>query len=1031
MIYFLTGTFLWDDWKTKIDHFKSPLVWWDKAKSHFKLISIRRAKIRGKLRRHECHQLEQQLERLQIKAQSGNTSDIERFLLVKEKLKQLDIRDLESTKIRVKARFMEDGEKSSRYFFSLEKQQKADHTIKVTTRDNMDTVTDPHDLLRETHDFYTNLYSAESCDESVRALFLDVDFPKLTEEARASCDDRLTEEELREALFSMENNKSPGVDGLSTNFYKHFWPLFSDRLLLVYNYAFDSGCLSVSQRRGIISLVFKKGDRTLLKNWRPITLLTTDYKILTKALANRLQRVMPLIVHTDQTASVKGRTINDNVRLLHDVIYYANYCDIPLAVITVDQLKAFDRVSHDFLFTVLDAFGFGPAFTQWIRVLYNSVSSSVLTNGWLTSFIGLRRGLRQGCALSMPLYVLTAEALAINIRANSKIHGLLPPGPTDVEVKLTQFADDTTLLLVDDDSIAEAFRTFDLYERASGAKINKHKCKGLWCGSFASWLDQPYGFEWFNDYIPDKVLGQFIGNVDCSRLNWEAKIKKLNNIIDAWCHRDLSFKGRALVINALLTSTLWYNATSLSVPAWASTRIEQIIYRFFWSNKHPLVNRDVLALPLSKGGFNIARLETKKRALRLNTLRRLLAWEHANWKYFTAFFLGVSGIRLGKLTPALNFNPQDIDHDLPPFHKELLSAWLKHKPFHSRLHIQESFPDILNEPLFRNNLSTAEGKPLFYKEWVKCGLIQLREICYEVIPGFLPLQAIHEILTRDDGQPDRPLRQTAREFTQVLNAIPQLWKIQLMQTQEEKPYSLQPRFSSIPSAPGNRLIDLGDHTTAMFYRQLLDTSIVPPALEFWRQTLQPQLSFNSAFWANVYPPLASNGLGDLNWKVTHRVLPTALSLYRIGVYATPRCHRCGQIENIEHVLTGCAATNPLWNQVQSYVDKITNSCLRITNHIKLLGWIPSNQKRMPQKVIDLVNWVLCVARFAIHKSAVNVRTRNETTPMVSIFRAFVKCRLNFQFNLHIMRDKLTEFQELWCLNSALARVEAQKLIFTL
>ena len=80
----------------------------------------------------------------------------------------------------------------------------------------------------------------------------------------------------------------------------------------------------------------------------------------------------------------------------------------------------------------------------------------------------------------MPLYVLTAEALAIIARAKSKIHGLLPPGATDVEVNLTQFADDTTLLLVDDDSIAEAFRTFDLYEGASGAKINRHKCKGLW-----------------------------------------------------------------------------------------------------------------------------------------------------------------------------------------------------------------------------------------------------------------------------------------------------------------------------------------------------------------------------------------------------------------------------------------------------------------------------------------------------------------------------------------------------------------------
>lgn len=113
-------------------------------------------------------------------------------------------------------------------------------------------------------------------------------------------------------------------------------------------------------------------------------LLTTDYKILTKALANRLQHVLCLIVHIDQTTLVKGRMINDNVRLLHNVIYYANYWDTPLAVISVHQLKAFDWVSHDFLFTTLEAFAFGPTFTRWIQVIYNSVSSTVLTNGWLT-----------------------------------------------------------------------------------------------------------------------------------------------------------------------------------------------------------------------------------------------------------------------------------------------------------------------------------------------------------------------------------------------------------------------------------------------------------------------------------------------------------------------------------------------------------------------------------------------------------------------------------------------------------------------
>ena len=107
-------------------------------------------------------------------------------------------------------------------------------------------------------------------------------------------------------------------------------------------------------------------------------------------------------------------------------------------------------------------------------------------------------------------------------------------------------------------------------------------------GAFSRPTDQLHGFEWFNDYIPEKILGQFIGNIDCSRTNWESKIQKINNIFDAWRHRDLSFNGKAFVINGILTSTLWYNATSLSLPSWAVTRIGQAVYRFFWNYKHLL-----------------------------------------------------------------------------------------------------------------------------------------------------------------------------------------------------------------------------------------------------------------------------------------------------------------------------------------------------------------------------------------------------------------------------------------------------------
>ena len=445
-------------------------------------------------------------------------------------------------------------------------------TGQTLTKDNLDTISDTYDVISETHRFYKSLYSAEPMDDNAqREIFDSYPLPKLPVEELDTCDTPLTEHELYQALSSMENNKSPGIDGLSNNFYKFFWPLFGTELTAIYNYAFQHGSLSVTQQRGIITLVFKKGDRTKLKNWRPITLLTTDYKILTKALANRLKSVLHLIVHPDKTAWIPNRTINDNVSLLCDAIHYANESNTPLALISIDQLKAFDRVSHSFLLETLKRFGFGPTFTQWIKTIYTSVTSSVKVNGWLTAFINLDRGLRQGCALSMPLYILTAEILAINIRANPSIKGIRPP-QTTAEVKLSQYADDTSLLLRDVASIGHTFDTLHLYERASGAKINRDKCKGLWAGSFQHRSDSIHDFDWFNDYIPNKILGHIFGNIDCTRYNLEPRIQKLKDTIEAWRNRELSFKGKALIINGLLTSTLWYTATSIPSHSGPSPR---------------------------------------------------------------------------------------------------------------------------------------------------------------------------------------------------------------------------------------------------------------------------------------------------------------------------------------------------------------------------------------------------------------------------------------------------------------------------
>ena len=200
-------------------------------------------------------------------------------------------------KVRTKAQCLEEGERSTHYFYSLKKSRRADQTIHVLTKDNLDAFSKPQDLLKETYNFYKSLFTVQPYDEDARNEFLNAAIPKLPDNVRTSCEGLIREEELLKAVHSMENNKSPGIDGLTTNFYKHFWPILGEKLTRVDNYAFREGTLAVSQKRGVISLLFKKGDRTQLKNWWLVTLLNTDYKILTKVLANRLQQAIPFIIH--------------------------------------------------------------------------------------------------------------------------------------------------------------------------------------------------------------------------------------------------------------------------------------------------------------------------------------------------------------------------------------------------------------------------------------------------------------------------------------------------------------------------------------------------------------------------------------------------------------------------------------------------------------------------------------------------------------------------------------------------------------
>ena len=217
----------------------------------------------------------------------------------------------------------------------------------------------------------------------------------------------------------------------------------------------------------MISLIPKSGDRTQIKNWRPISLQNCDAKILARVLALRLGGLMPDLVSPDQVASVPGRQIQDHILLVREAIAYANHKGTPLYIVSLDQEKAFDRVEWNFMFKVLLQLGVPEGFVEFVKTLYTEPISCVRVNNHLSEFFEVERGVKQGCPLSMPLYTLVAETIGAAIEDCKNITGILPPYGSKPTKKL-QFADDLSTLHTRESSIYNLFELFPRYQKASG-----------------------------------------------------------------------------------------------------------------------------------------------------------------------------------------------------------------------------------------------------------------------------------------------------------------------------------------------------------------------------------------------------------------------------------------------------------------------------------------------------------------------------------------------------------------------------------
>ena len=236
------------------------------------------------------------------------------------------------------------------------------------------------------------------CDDPDLQYFLnDPDLPKLSESSKLDCEENISYNGLKEALLTFNKNKSPGLDGLTMEFYSHFWPLLQSKLIAMYEESFFNLHLPKAVVSGLITLLEKKDkDRAQIENWRPITLLNFDYKLLSKFLTLRLKKVVPTLVHPDQNGFVPGGNIFFSLQTIRDLLFYCEKENLELILLAIDYTKAFDSLDFNFVHKMMENYGFGEYFRTWIKIIYTGGQSCVKNNGFLSDFFPINRSARQG-----------------------------------------------------------------------------------------------------------------------------------------------------------------------------------------------------------------------------------------------------------------------------------------------------------------------------------------------------------------------------------------------------------------------------------------------------------------------------------------------------------------------------------------------------------------------------------------------------------------------------------------------------------
>ena len=509
----------------------------------------------------------------------------------------------------------------------LKTQMKASANLSSVTIDRALNHMEKEAQLQFVHNYFQGKFGTptETCTTDLDHYLEDL--PKLSVPVNHQLSSPISEEEVLKTIKKLPTKKSPGSDGLTSEFYIMFAPQFAKIIVGLYEQCSQQQqpCLPKSMRTGVVTLICKKGDARELKNWRPITLCNVDYKIIATVIKNRLIPHMTTVVGDYQTCNIKHRSIFDNL------LYFRELLDSNFTggILSLDQEAAFDRVNREYLYSVMRTMNFPEPVISAVKLLYNRSCITVKIGASYTESINVVTGVKQGGPVSSLLFVLSFEPFLRSLQSTLSLQR--PLNSANPYVGVTAYADDCHIVITNSNDGDLIEKELKLYCKFSGGKLHRTKSSCLMLGA---WSDQPPKISFPVTTEGTKILGIDFGPGDYGDRNWSSLLNsfKVKMAQLATKYKETGIHIKATVLNNFLLPLLWYKLQVLNPPDKFLQEIVDLTLQFLWGSGKHWVNKRFVFAPTAHGGLGLKHPIDQINTFRLRLVRRIL-FTHIN-EYF-------------------------------------------------------------------------------------------------------------------------------------------------------------------------------------------------------------------------------------------------------------------------------------------------------------------------------------------------------------------------------------------------------------